>query len=176
MIKVHKGKLILIKTARRLYCSKVVFYQEEKEVEHVGVSISLILVGTLLFLKEERKTNNLLKAVATYKHIFKLGTMAYIFFMAIVMVPLQTVFMLVTYAVMYLYASIIMYGLYKNQPMKVFFIVVILHLLGLSGRIALEWMEWTPMKLFNIVLPLTMIPLYMYIVQLILTLSHFSKD
>ncbi|SFC45519.1 hypothetical protein SAMN04488102_10748 [Alkalibacterium subtropicum] len=139
---------------------------------------AIVMSGILLFLNEEKEINKLFKAIDTYRRPFKIATFIHIIFMGVFMVPFDSIdtALILRYAVLYLFVGVILYGLYKNQPLNVLKIISLLHIVGLVGRIALEWMEWTPMKLFNVVISTAIIPLYLYIIQLVLTLKRFSSD
>lgn len=139
---------------------------------------AIVMSGIFLFLNEEKETNKLFTAIDTYRRPFKVFTFVYIGLFSMFLVPFGFIdlTMILRYAVLYLFVGFILYGLYKNQPLRVLKIVSLLHLVGLLGRIALEWMEWTPVKLFNVLIYVAIVPLYLYIIQLVLTLKRFSSD
>ncbi|GEK91183.1 hypothetical protein [Alkalibacterium kapii] len=133
-----------------------------------------LVLSVFLFLKEEKEVKKLLTAVDTYKKPFKIGTFITVIFQGLFITPFESSGTIILRAVFYLFVGMIMYGLYKNQPLKVFLVVVMLHLLGLTGRITLEWTETIPMKLYEVAIPLVILSLYIYIIQLFLTLKRFS--
>jgi len=139
---------------------------------------ALVTGGVTLFLSDKEEVRKLFNAIDTYRRPFKLVTFIWVSLFSLFLVPFGFIdlTMLMRYAVLYLFVGFIMYGLYKNQPLKVLKIVTLLHIVGLVGRILLEWMEWTPVKLFNILIYAAIIPLYLYIIQLVLTLKRFSSD
>ncbi|MDZ7835563.1 MAG: hypothetical protein U5K84_09920 [Alkalibacterium sp.] len=107
-----------------------------------------LIMSVGLLLKDENEMTKSFNAVDTYRRPFKLATFIHIIFMGVFMVPFDSIdtTMILMYPVLYLFVGIILYGLYKNQPTKVLKLVIMLHLVGLVGRIALEWMERTPLK------------------------------
>lgn len=137
-----------------------------------------LIISVFLFLNDKKEVGKLFTAIDMYSKHFKVATFILISFSSMAMVPydFSDLSTLSLHAVLYLYIGLILYGLYKNQPLKVLKIVTLLHIVGLMGRILLEWMEWTPMRLFNILIYVAIIPLYLYIIQLVLTLKRFSSD
>lgn len=139
---------------------------------------ALVAGGVTLFLSDKEEVDKLFTAIDTYRKQFRFATFIYVGLFGKFMVPFDFIdfSMILRYAVFYFIVGVILYGLYKNQPLKVLKIVTLLHLLGVAGRIALEWMEWTPVKLFNIGIYAAVIPLYLYIIQLVLTLKRFASN
>ncbi|MER2064532.1 MAG: hypothetical protein ABS873_07745, partial [Alkalibacterium sp.] len=120
----------------------------------------------------------LFSAIESHRKPFKIVTFFYISLFSMVMVPFDFISfsMIIRYAALYLIVGLIMYGLYKNQPLNVLKIVSLLHVIGLAGRVVLEWTEWTPVKLFNVLIYAIAVPLYLYIIQLVLTLKRYASD
>ena len=145
----------------------------------MGLFYFALIAGSItLLINDKKEVDKLFTAIDTYRRPFKLTTFFYIGLFGMVFVPNDfiDVSMIIRYAALYMIVSIILYGLYKNQPLRVLKIVSLLHLLGLIGRVGIDWMAWTPAELFNIIIYAAIVPLYIYIIQLVLTLNRFSTD
>ncbi|WP_423189309.1 hypothetical protein ACO1PF_12085 [Alkalibacterium sp. f15] len=138
---------------------------------------ALIASGIVLFFKDTTGLNRLYKAIDTYTQQFKVATFMYIGIMGMVLVPLDFIdlSMIGLYAMAYLFVGVIMYGLYRRQPFKVLKYVSLVHVLGLLGRLVVEWQPLKPLTLITILIYAAIIPLYIYIIQLVLTLNFFSS-
>lgn len=141
---------------------------------------ALIAGGIVMFFNDTKGLNQLFAAIDTYRKPFKIATLMYIAIMGMLLFPLNFIdfSMISLYAMVYIFVGVIMYGIYKRQPLKVLTIVSLLHVLGMFGRIALEWQSLSlrSMTVINIFIYAAIIPLYIYIIQLVLTLKRFSSS
>ncbi|OJF97011.1 hypothetical protein [Alkalibacterium sp. 20] len=139
---------------------------------------ALIASGIVLFFKDTTGLNRLYKAIDTYTQQFKVATFIYIGLIGMLLVPLDFIDLSIIglYAMVYLFIGVIMYGLYQRKPFKALKYVSLLHVLGILGRLVVEWQSLTPLMLVNLLIYAAIIPLYIYIIQLVLTLNCFSSN
>ncbi|MFO8069458.1 MAG: hypothetical protein R6U02_05680 [Alkalibacterium sp.] len=139
---------------------------------------ALVMSGIVLFFKDTTGLNQLYQAIKSYTQPFKVVTFMYIGIMGMVLVPLNFIdlSMIGLYGVVYIFVGVILYGLYRKQPFKVLKYVSLLHVSGLLGRLVLEWESLKPLMLITILIYAAIIPLYIYIIQLVLTLNCFSAN
>src|SRR5690554_1863721 len=113
-----------------------------------------------------------------YTKPFKIATYLYVILMGMVLFPLQFIdlSLIGLYAMVYLFVGVVFYGLYRKQPLHVLKVVSLLHVLGVVLRLVIEWQSLGPVRFLTILIYTAIVPLYSYIIQLILTLKRFSSN
>lgn len=141
---------------------------------------ALIIGGIIMVFNDKKELNKFVTAVETYPKAFKIATLSYILILGMTLfTPLRFIdfSMFALPALFYFLIGSILYVLYKRQPLKVLTLVSLLHVLGILLRIALEWQSPTirSMTFVNLIINAAVVPLYIYIIQLILALKRFSS-
>lgn len=139
---------------------------------------ALIAGGIVLFFNDTTGLNQLFTSIETYTRPFKIGTFLYITIMGLILFPVHFIdlSLIGLYAMVYLFVGVILYGLYKKQPVHVLKVVSLLHALGIAARLVIEWQPLDSVRLITILIYTGIVPLYIYIIQLILTLKRLPSD
>ena len=139
---------------------------------------ALIAGGVVLFLNDTKSLNQLFTSIDTYTGPFKVATFMYITIMGMILFPVQFIdlSLIGLYAMVYFFVGVILYGLFKKRPLHVLKVVSLLHGLGVLLRLMVEWQPLDSIRLLTILIYAATVPLYSYIIQLILTLKRFSSN